>query len=149
MPKVISKISRSNYMAVIQNLGIDNVVCPKLTTTDQILKFIRGNSIESLHRILEGQAEILEMIAKEDSKVLNIPLKKLKLHKDIIIATIVRKNEIVIPHGNDVIREDDRVIIISKYNKISELDGLIVESSGGIQGELQNSIKKLGSIINM
>ena len=73
--KVISKISRSNYMAVIQNLGIDNVVCPKLTTTDQILKFIRGNSIESLHRILEGQAEILEMIAKEDSKVLNIPLK--------------------------------------------------------------------------
>lgn len=147
--KVIAKISRMNYMAVIQKLGIDNVICPKLTTTDQILKFVRGNSVETLHRILEGQAEIIELIAKGDSKIINIPLKKLKISKDVIVATIVRKNEIVIPHGNDMIYEDDRVIIISKNSKISELDDLIVESSGGIQVELQNNIKKLGSIINM
>ncbi|HHY78550.1 MAG TPA: Trk system potassium transporter TrkA [Clostridiales bacterium] len=123
--KVIAKISRTNYMSVINKLGIDNVICPKLITTGHILKFIRGNSVESLYRIVEGQAEILELIANRGSKIIDIPLKKLKFSKDAIIATIVRKNHVVIPHGNDIIKENDRVIIITKSNNISELDDLL------------------------
>jgi trk system potassium uptake protein TrkA len=123
--KVIAKISRTNYMSVINKLGIDNVICPKLITTGHILKFIRGNSVETLYRIVEGQAEILEFIASRDSRIIDIPLKKLKLSKDAIIATIVRKNHVVIPHGNDMIKENDRVIIITKNNNISELDDLL------------------------
>jgi len=123
--KVIAKISRTNYMSVIHKLGIDNVICPKLITTGHILKFIRGNSVESLYRIVEGQAEILEFIANRDSRIVDIPLKKLKFTKDAIIATIVRKNHVVIPRGNDMIKENDRVIIITKSNNISELDDLL------------------------
>ncbi|MPN59146.1 hypothetical protein SDC9_206866 [bioreactor metagenome] len=81
--------------------------------------------------------------------MLNIPLKKLKLPKDVIVATIVRKNQIVIPHGDDVICKDDRVIIIIKNRKIEDLDELVGGFIGGIQSELQNGIKKLGDIINM
>ena len=147
--RVASKISRMNYMVMVNKLGIDNVICPKVITTNQILKYIRGNSIESLYRIVEGQAEILEFIPKEDSKIINIPLKKLQLQKDVLIATIVRKNEVVIPRGNDIIRKGDRVIVIIKNIKIFDLDDLIATSVGGIRDELQNSIKKLGGIINM
>lgn len=147
--RVVSKISRMNYMGVVSKLGIDNVICPKIITTNQILKYVRGNSIESLYRIVEGQAEILEFISKEDSEILNIPLKKLKLPKDVLVATIVRKDEVVIPRGNDVIRKGDRVIIIIKNNKISDLDELLKVPTGGIQVELQNGIKKLGNFINM
>ncbi|HCJ56451.1 Trk system potassium transporter TrkA [Lutispora sp.] len=146
---VVSKISRINYMGVVTKLGIDSVICPKITTTNQILKYVRGNSIETLYRIVEGQAEILEFIPKQGSKMLNIPLKKLKLPKDVIVATIVRKNQIVIPHGDDVICKDDRVIIIIKNRKIEDLDELVGGFIGGIQSELQNGIKKLGDIINM
>ncbi len=147
--RVVSKISRMNYMGVISKLGIDNVICPKIITTNQILKYVRGNSIESLYRIVEGQAEILEFISKEDSEILNIPLKKLRLPKDVLVATIVRKDEVVIPRGNDIIKKGDRVIIIIKNNKINDLDELLKVPTGGIQGELQNGIKKLGNFINM
>lgn len=147
--RVISKISRINYMGVVTKLGIDSVICPKIITTNQILKFVRGNSIETLYRIVEGQAEILEFIPKDDSKLLNIPLKKLRLPKDVIVATIVRRNQIVIPHGDDMIYKGDRVIIIIKNNKINDLDDLVAASTGGIHNELQNGIKKLGDIINM
>ncbi|MDD4835395.1 MAG: Trk system potassium transporter TrkA [Lutispora sp.] len=147
--RVISKISRINYMGVVTKLGIDSVICPKIITTNQILRYVRGNSIETLYRIVEGQAEILEFIPKGDSKIINIPLKKLKLPKSVIVATIVRKNQIVIPHGDDIICKDDRVIIIIKNNKISDLDDLVSISTGGIHNELQNGIKKLGDIINM
>ena len=120
--KVISKASRTNYISIIKSLGIDSVISPKQITTNQILKYVRGNSVESLYRIIEGQAEITEIIAEPESKILNTKIKKLGLPKDTIIATIVRKNEVVIPHGNDIIKEGDRVIVISKNKNISSLD---------------------------
>ena len=120
--KVIAKISRINYISIIKNLGIDSLISPKQITSNQILKYVRGNSIESLYRIIEGQAEITEIIAESGSKLLNTKIKKLGLPKDTIIATIVRKNEVVIPHGNDIIKAGDRVIVISKNKNISSLD---------------------------
>ncbi len=144
--RVVSKISRINYMKVINKLGIDNVICPKIITTNQILKYVRGNTIESLYKIVEGQAEIIEFIVKKDSRILNIPLKKLNLPQDILIATIVRRNEIIIPKGNDSILKGDRVIIIAKNSKINDIDELI--DMGENRNEFQNGIKKLGSFIN-
>lgn len=130
--KVIAKVSRANYINIIKNLGIDSVISPKLITTNHILKFIRGNNVESLFRIIEGHAEITEFIADASSNLLNIKIKKLGLPKDVIIATIVRKKEVVIPHGNDVIKEGDRVIIISKNKNISSLDEVAANSVGGL-----------------
>ncbi|HWR60491.1 MAG TPA: TrkA C-terminal domain-containing protein, partial [Clostridia bacterium] len=116
----------------IKSLGIDSVISPKLITTNHILKFIRGNSVESLYRIIEGQAEITELIADGSSDILNVKIKKLGLPKDVIIATIVRKKEVVIPHGNDIIKEGDRVIIISKNKNFSSLDEVAAISAGGL-----------------
>jgi len=129
--KVIAKVSRVNYINIIKSLGVDSVISPKLITTNHILKFVRGNNIESLYRIIEGQAEITEIIADSASDILNIKIKKLGLPKDVIIATIVRKKEVVIPHGNDIIREGDRVIVISKNKNISSLNEVAANSAGG------------------
>lgn len=130
--KVIAKVSRVNYINIIKGLGIDSVISPKLITTNHILKFVRGNNIESLYRIIEGQAEITEIIADSGSNILNTKIKKLGLPKDVIIATIVRKKEVVIPHGNDIIREGDRVIVISKNKNISSLNEVAANSAGGL-----------------
>ncbi len=147
--RVVSKISRINYMNVISKLGIDNVICPKIITTNQILRYVRGSNIETLYKIVEGQAEVLEFIVKEDSEILNIPLKRLALPKDLLIATIIRKNETIIPRGQDSILKGDSVIVIAKNNKISHIDELLKAPLGGIHVELQNGIKKLGNFISL
>jgi trk system potassium uptake protein TrkA len=147
--KVITKISRTNYINLVKEIGLDSVISPKLIVTNQILKYIRGRNVESLYRFIEGHAEIVEFIANENDHYIGVPLKSLKLPKDVIIATIVRKHEVVIPHGEDVIRKGDRVIIITKHQGISNLNELFGASKGGIQSELRNGIKKLGNIINL
>lgn len=128
--KVIAKINRLNYVNVAKNLGVDNVISPKLITSNQILTYVSRNNVETLHRIIEGKAEIIEFIVDRKSKILNTKLKHLKLPNDVIIATIVRKNEIVIPHGDDMIKEGDRVIIIAKNKNISELNDIIAYNRG-------------------
>ncbi len=147
--KVVAKISRSKHMHVINNLGIDTTINPKLIVASQILKYVRGRNVESLYRIAEGQVEIVEFIADKNSKILNIPLKNIKFKNDTIIATIVRKDNIIIPHGNDAIQQDDRVIVITKDENISNLDDLITSINGGLKNELWNGFKKFGNIIDM
>ncbi|HCW03675.1 MAG TPA: Trk system potassium transporter TrkA [Clostridium sp.] len=147
--KVITKVSRTNYLKILTGLGLDTVISPKEITTNHILKYVRGKSVESLHRIVDGQAEVIEFVVDESSELIDKPLKSIKIVDNTIIATIVRRKEVVVPHGKDIIKAGDRIIVITKQQNISAASELISKVNGGLQNELLNGIKKLGDIINM
>lgn len=147
--KIVTKISRTNYINIVRELGIDSIISPKLITTNQILKYARGNALESLLKIAEGSVEILEFIVDSNSNFADKPIKGIEMVGDTIIATIVRKHEVVIPHGNDVIKNGDRIIVITKQKNISELKELEATMTGGLQSELLNGIKKFRDTTSM
>jgi len=134
--KVIAKINRINYSSAFHKLGIDSVVSPKVITANHITRYVRGlknaleNPVEALFKIIGGKAEASEFHATQSTKFINIPLKDLKLQKGVLVAAIVRGNEIIIPHGKDVIKAGDSVILISKDRQFSDLNDIIVP--GGI-----------------
>lgn len=146
--KVITKISRGHCLSVVNGLGIDMVISPQEIVTNQILKYVRGNTVETLHRIMDGQGEVIEFIANDEDSLVNIPLHKLHLIPGVLIATIVRRDEMVIPNGNDMIRSGDRVLIITTQN-IASLKDIININTGGLKSELKNNFKKLGNAIGM
>jgi trk system potassium uptake protein TrkA len=89
-----------------------------------------GNPAETVYKIVDGEAEVLEFVANKTTKFLNIPLKKLKLMKGVIIGAIARKNDIIIPHGDDVIKQGDSVIVISVDKLISDFNEVVVSVGG-------------------
>jgi trk system potassium uptake protein TrkA len=147
--KVVTKISRTNYINIVRELGVDSIICPKLITTNQILKYARGNALESLLKIAEGSVEILEFIVDENSDFVNKSIKNIHIVEETIIATIVRKKEVVIPRGNDIIKNGDRIVVITKQKNISELNELEATMTGGLQNELLNGIKKFRDTTSM
>jgi trk system potassium uptake protein TrkA len=46
--------------------------------------------------------------------------------KNTIIAAIVRKNDIIIPHGNDLLHLNDRVILFAKVMALDNLDDVFL-----------------------
>jgi len=133
---VVTKVTRINYSPILKTLQLDHVISPKLITANIILRYIRslknarGSRIESLHRIIDGQAEISEFIANDSTNYLDKPLKNINFTKGTLIAAIVRNNMIIIPHGEDVIKKYDRVIIATKNKNILDLNQLV--STGGL-----------------
>ena len=129
--KVIAKINRNNYIGIIKSLGIESVINPSQIITNHILRYVRGmknaqgSPIEALFRIIDGRAEAIEFTANESTDFLNIPLRDLKFKEGILVAVIVRKNDILIPHGNDMIKAGDSVILIVRGRKISDLNDII------------------------
>jgi trk system potassium uptake protein len=122
--KVIAKISRTNYIPILEKIGINAVVNPRLTTASAILSFLRRGEMLSLTLLKEGEAEVVELVAHKQSKILNKPLKTIDFPDNAIIAAITRKEEVFIPHGEDLITEGDKVIIFTKTADIKKLEQL-------------------------
>lgn len=134
VPKTITKIDRSEYIMLFRDKGIGSVVCPKLLTSHEIIRYVRamentnGGSVITLHRLVDDRVEALEFIAMPATKHLNTPLMDLKLKKDILIACINRLGSIIIPQGSDRICEGDTVIVVAKPERmIRDLNDIFEE----------------------
>ena len=135
--KVVAKSNRQNYTAIALSAGVESVVSPKLTTADQILKSIRGmqnsmgTAMSSLYRIAGGQAEAMEFQANASTRNLGVPLKDLssKLKEGVLIAVIVRGNEVIIPNGFTALKTGDSVIVVARGSGILDLNDIF--TAGG------------------
>ena len=122
--KLITKINRIAYDEVISNLDLDTTIYPKNITAEYIVRFVRaknnasGSNIETMHSILDGKAEAIEFKISDKSPVAGIPLEKLNLKDNILIACINRGQEVIIPRGRDVINPGDHVIVVTKKFRI-------------------------------
>ncbi|MGB3368531.1 MAG: Trk system potassium transporter TrkA [Acidaminobacteraceae bacterium] len=120
--KVVAKISKQNYIHIIEKLGIDLAINPVNITASEILKHIRGGRVVSVSLLLDGQAEVTEIIAAENISALNTPIKELQLPRGIIIGAIIHKNKVIIPEGNSIIRAGDHMIIFSLLSEVPALE---------------------------
>ncbi len=122
--KVIAKISRTNYIPILEKIGINAVVNPRIITASAILRFLRQGELISQTLLKEGEAEVIELIAQKGSKIINKNLKTISLPANSIIGAIIRKGEIIIPHGEDFINDGDKVIIFTKITEIKKIEQL-------------------------
>lgn len=118
--KVIAMTTRVNLPAIINRLGLDSVVSPKMVTAGYILCYVRGiqNShgsvVESVYKIAEGKAEVIGFQANNSTKFLNTPLRELKFKSETLITCIEHNGKAIIPHGNECIQSGDKVLLVTK-----------------------------------
>lgn len=131
VPKVITKIDQLGYYDMLQKSGIYSAVSTKTSTTDRIIRFVRlmsnkrGSTVKRVFHIIDDTTEILEFEAKESFKKFDVPLQKLNLKKNLLIAGIIRKGTLITPSGQDVIKEGDNVIIVTLEQGLDDLRDIL------------------------
>ena len=125
---VIAKVSRTSYAEIITDMGIDMALNPLDITTSEVIRFVQGYSKVLSSQIIQGQAEIMEFIASPRTKILNKPLKELELPAGVLIAAVHKGSNVIIPNGNTVIEENDRVTMICLLSELGIAEGMISES---------------------
>ena len=130
--KIITLISAMQYVDLFKGMGLDGIVSPKYSTSNEILRYVRSLAvtkdieIESLHKLMEDSFEALECVIKEPVEgITGIPLKNLKLRRDVLIASIVHKDKIVIPSGNDKMESGDTVILVTTGVEINDIKDIL------------------------
>ncbi len=131
VPKLVTKCNRTQYSDMFRKTGINTVVSPKQTSADIIVRYVRamenspGGEILTMHTIADGQAEAMEFLADESSAVCGIPLVTLPLRAGVLIASISRGRETIIPKGDSVVRPGDSVVVVTANPTIRALDDIV------------------------
>lgn len=137
--KSIAKISRRNYIQVIDKLDIDVAFNPVDITASDILKFIRGGRVLSVSLLLGGEGEVTEIIAEKNSPIVGKPLHEINLPEGIIIGALLQEGKVLIPDGDTVINENDRMVIFTLASDLGDLKSLLQPKKGGLFSGVWNN----------
>lgn len=122
---VIAKVSRDIYLNMISDMGVDMALNPLDITTSNILRIIQGSRRILSSQLIQGQAELVEVLADDNMVFTDTPISELQLPPGVIIAAIHRGLDVIIPTGDTVIKEDDRVTVLVLLSEISTLEKML------------------------
>ena len=123
--KTITRISKFSYFPLMSTIGLEQVVSPRLSAVNSILQHIRRGKVLQAKSIKNEQAEVMEAVALETSDIVGKPIKKLSLPKGTLITGIIRKDDVIIPSGDSVIRPGDRIIIFARRQAIPKIEKIL------------------------
>ena len=81
--------------------------------------------METLYKIVADKAEALEFRASKDAPFLGIPLEKLQLKNNLLVACINRQGRIITPRGKDTIEAGDTVVIVTTHTGLNDLKDIL------------------------
>ena len=131
--KVITKVNRSNLFTLMRSVGIESVVSPRAVTGDMILRYVRamrnagGSSVQNLYKLLDGKMEALEFVVGENAPFAGKTLQALQFKRGILVAGIIRGQQLIHPQGSDVMLPGDLVVIISATVGLRDLKDIFME----------------------
>lgn len=129
--KTITKIKSDDLGDMLSEIGVKNIVSPKEIVANRIISYIRaienskGSNLLTLYRLVDGQVEALEFLAKRQERICDKPLRELKLKDNCLIACIIRENKVIIPDGNDSIKLGDNVIVVTTHKNFDDLTDIL------------------------
>lgn len=122
--EVLAKTSRGNYSLLMDKVGVNTLNTLEITTS-YILRLVQSRSFVSSSFFLQGQAEVLEVIAQPDMMITGKMLKELDFPKGVLVSLIYRNNTTIVPTGNTRIQPNDRLIFFSMLSDVPELERML------------------------
>ncbi|MBQ8956655.1 MAG: Trk system potassium transporter TrkA [Lachnospiraceae bacterium] len=132
--KIVTKVNRMMFDSIVEEIDIGTIVHTRSIVVDIVAGTVRAmqnsqgrSKVETLVNILDGKAEALELVIREDSEVTDVPLQELKLKDNLIVACIRRRNNIIYPRGGNSIKVGDRVVIVTTHQGLNDITDILGE----------------------
>lgn len=122
--RIMMLTSNPDLVPILNLVGPDVVVNPRLLTIGTILETVRQGRILSVYKMREQAAEALEVVLPEHSPLVGKALKNLKLPKGAIIGAVCKGEGMRIPTGETVLEAGERVIVFATEAAIEQLEQL-------------------------
>ncbi len=120
----VARVRNPDYSKQIitmkDELGISMVVNPEKETASEIFSLINLPSVAQIERFAKGKVLLVEIVAEAGCSLIGETLITLgkKLSSRVLICAVKRDDEVIIPSGNFMINEGDRIHITSDANTL-------------------------------
>lgn len=120
--EVMTTVTREDYVSLAEKAGADAVIVPRLLTASSIIKLLRRRHVLALSFLEEGQAQVMELIVNPGAKAVGRPLQDWIRIRDMIIGSVVRDNEVIVPSGTLALEPGDRVVIVTLSSNAQQVE---------------------------
>jgi len=116
--QIITKISREENSSIANELALGSVINPRELCSNHIVRYVRAmenqvGAAVSVHAIADGKAEAVEFLVDNATKHCGVPLKEIKLKKNVLMAAITHGTKTQIPNGDSYFQKGDSVVVVT------------------------------------
>ena len=122
--KTIALVDNLDYYKLTQISGIDTLINKKLLAADAISKHVHKAEVVAISQLDNMDAELLEFVVKENSKVCNKTIKDLDFPRCAIIAGVIRDGKGYIVLGDFKVLSDHRIVVCCLNDSIQKVEKL-------------------------
>ncbi len=120
--RAITLVNSGAYAPLISSLGVDVAVSPRNITVSTILQHVRRGRIHSVNTLRDGFGELIEAEAMDTSGLIGKPLREAELPHGVILGSVVRGNEVILPRGSTVVEVGDRIVLFARSEAVKEVE---------------------------
>ena len=122
VPSILTRIDSPGHLKLLHRINLDITLSSSEISVYKLIRFVHNqeagdapNEIEKYSTVAEGKGEVLQFTAGDDFVKEDVQFKdpSFKLRKNVLVASIIRGDELIIPGGLDSIRQGDKVIIVA------------------------------------
>lgn len=105
-----------------EDLRLSMAVNPELAVAMEISRIILFPDTAKVETFMKGKVELIEFIVKERSHLDGVSLAEInqRFQIKVLVCAVKRGNEVIIPDGEFVIRDGDRLYIVASHKYIEE-----------------------------
>ena len=124
--KTIAKVRNPIYNKEIgfikEELGLSMAINPEYEAAREMTRILRFPSVIDINTFNRGKVELLTFKVNKGSILHNMRLPEIgsKLKCDILVCMVERGEEVIIPNGEFIIEEGDKISIIAPHKKATE-----------------------------
>ncbi len=137
VPSILTRIETPGHLKLLHRVNLDITISSSEISVNKLIRFIRNseasdapNQIESYCTVSDNKAEVIQFTAGDDFKYDGVNIRDLlsRFRNGVLVASIFRNGELIVPLGDKCIKKGDKVIIISdKKNHVENLNEIFVK----------------------
>lgn len=120
----IALVNKYNYVTLANRLGVDVIISPKNSVVSAVLKIVRRGRIRSVASLFGGQAEVIESTVDASARMAGQRIQELRLPEQSLIISVRRDDATLMPRGDLVLQDADRLTIIARTDAIGRVEEL-------------------------
>jgi trk system potassium uptake protein TrkA len=120
--KTIAEVENIDYISMAEGLEIGTVLNKKTIAASYIYQMLLDASVLNVRNLTSADAEIVEFMAEEGSRITKGKIRDMRLPADTNIGAIVRAGEGILVNGDTQILQNDQVVVFCKNQVIRQLE---------------------------
>ena len=120
--KTIAEVENIDYITMAEGLDIGTVLNKKTIAASYIYQMLLDASVLNVRNLTTADAEIVEFMAEEGSRITKSKIRDMRLPADANIGAIVRAGEGILVNGDTQILQGDQVVVFCKNQVIRQLE---------------------------